>query len=98
MTVMLDLAIGLAAGIVGGVGFFGGLWWTVRRLPDARRPVLLATASFLLRGLLLASLLVLVAGGEPVRVVAGLVGVLAVRTVMVRRTRAASTEEGSTWT
>ncbi len=98
MTAVTDLAIGLLAGLVGGAAFFGGLRWTIRRLPSARRPVLLATASFVVRGVLLAGLLVAVSAGSPVRVVAGLGGVLAVRTVMVRDARRETGEEASTWT
>lgn len=96
---VLDLAVGLAAGSAGGVAFFGGLHWTVRRLPASRRPVVLATVSFVVRGLLLAALLVAAAGSSPIRVLAGLGGVLLVRTVLVRRVRRSlAAEGGETWT
>lgn len=35
----------LAGGMLGGA-FYGGLWFTVRRLPVSRHPALLALASF----------------------------------------------------
>lgn len=38
----------LAGGMLGGA-FYGGLWFTVRRLPVSRHPALLALASFWIR-------------------------------------------------
>lgn len=36
-------------GILLGVFFFGGLWWTARRIPFARRPSMLVLFSFFAR-------------------------------------------------
>ena len=46
---LLDLALALAVGAVLGAWFFGGLLWTVCRLPSTRHPVLLVLASFVIR-------------------------------------------------
>jgi len=43
------LAVAVAAGVAVGLVFFGGLWMTVRRLSDARRPHLWALVSFAAR-------------------------------------------------
>ena len=80
----VDIVIGLITGAVLGLFFFGGLFWTVRRLPVSRRPTLLAFSSFLVRGLVVAGGVVLVSDGSLVRILTALVGVMAVRTVLVR--------------
>jgi len=43
------LAVALAAGVAIGLVYFGGLWMTVRRLSDARRPHVWALVSFAAR-------------------------------------------------
>jgi len=43
------LMVGLAAGMVLGIFFFGGLWLTLRKLPDAKNPVVLTLGSFFVR-------------------------------------------------
>lgn len=85
MTILLDVAIGLVAGAVAGSLFFGGLRWTVQRLQDSRRPLLLASVSLLVRALALAGLLVIASDGRFLRITIALVAIIAVRTVMVRR-------------
>ena len=55
MTELWTLAPPLAAGLVLGAFFFGGLWWTVSRGVSARRPALWFLGSLLVRmGLALA--------------------------------------------
>jgi len=49
MNSILILAASGVAGAVLGLGFFGGLWWTVRRIPVSRHPGLLVMTSLLLR-------------------------------------------------
>lgn len=46
---MLLVATAFAAGAMLGLFFFGGLWFTIVRLPTARHPAILALASFWLR-------------------------------------------------
>lgn len=96
MTTLIDVAIGLVVGVAAGALFFGGLRWTVQRLPDTRRPLLLASVSLIVRALALAGLLVIASDGRFLRIAVALVAILAVRTVMVRR---AQLEDGEmSWT
>lgn len=84
MSLVSDILIGLIGGLVAGVVFFGGLRWTVGRLPGAKRPALLATVSFIVRSVVLAAVLVIAGDGELVRILVAVVGILVVRSLMVR--------------
>lgn len=79
----LELFLFVLAGALLGALFFGGLWWTVNRLPGARRPTLLVLASFGIRtaAVLAGCYLILVSGGIVVwpRFLAALGGFLMVR-------------------
>lgn len=78
-----DLFIGGGVGVLAGLVFFGGLRWTVAKVVDARQPALLAAASFFVRSAVIVAMFVLMADGRLLRILAGLVGLLVVRTVMV---------------
>lgn len=93
-----DIGIGLAAGSVAGLVFFGGLSWTLSRLGTTRHPLLLTVASFVVRSAIVAGLLVIVSDGVLARILAGLAGIIAVRTAMVARVRRdLDASEGSSW-
>lgn len=80
----LWLGVSAAAGVLLALFYFGGLWWTTRRLLRSRRPGWLLAGSFGLRvGVVLAGLL-LVAGGRPERLAAGLLAFFATRLAVVR--------------
>ncbi|NIP71970.1 MAG: ATP synthase subunit I [Gammaproteobacteria bacterium] len=82
---LTDLVLALAAGMAFGAVYLMGLWLTVRRLPRASHPGLLALGSLVVRlGLLLGGLF-LVADGQWQRIVIALAGFLLIRTVLVRR-------------
>ena len=49
MNEFLSLAPALAAGLLLGAIFFGGLWWTVRKGVSSKRPALWFFGSMLLR-------------------------------------------------
>ena len=49
MNEFLSLALALAAGVLLGTIFFGGLWWTVRKGVSSQRPALWFFGSMLLR-------------------------------------------------
>jgi F1F0 ATPase subunit 2 len=49
MTAIGGIVLSLAAGLGLGAFFFGGLWWTVSRLPTSGRPVPMMLGSLLLR-------------------------------------------------
>jgi F1F0 ATPase subunit 2 len=80
---------GLLAALLGGVLLgavhFGGLWLTVQRLPTSRRPALLAMGSLAVRMAVIAAGFVLIVSGGLGHVAAAVVGLLAVRTLAVRR-------------
>ena len=46
------IAVSAAVGIAMGGSYFGGLWFTVRRMPESQRPMLLLLGSFAIRGAL----------------------------------------------
>lgn len=48
---IVSFVLSLLAGVMLGGAFYGGLWFTVRRLPVTRHPALLALASFWIRSL-----------------------------------------------
>ena len=56
---MNDALVYLLAVLAGGAGsllYFGGLWWTVRKMADSARPHLLLLSSFLVRAALMLAL------------------------------------------
>jgi F1F0 ATPase subunit 2 len=68
-------------------------------LETARRPVVLVISSLLIRVAVVAAALVVFSEGRLVRVLAGLGGLLVVRTVMVSATRRElATMEATSWT
>jgi F1F0 ATPase subunit 2 len=75
-----------AAGALLGAFFFGGLWWTVRQGVASPRPALWFLGSMVLRtGVTLAGFY-FVGGGELGRLLAGLLGFLVARLVVIRLT------------
>lgn len=85
MRAVILIALGVVAGSALGFIFFGGLWWTARRLGEARHPALLVSASLLIRLALAAVTLVVLARIDPTLLVSALVGMLVIRFVMTRR-------------
>jgi F1F0 ATPase subunit 2 len=78
------LALALAAGVLLGAFFFGGLWWTVQKGVASTRPEIWFLGSLLLRtGVILAGFY-LVSQGHWSRLVASLVGFLIGRFVVVK--------------
>lgn len=79
----------LVAGLGLGLFFYGGLWWTVQRMPVVRHPVGLMLASFVIRlGVTMTGFTILVAGDWR-RVPAVLLGFILVRLVLVNKLRSA---------
>jgi len=76
----------LAGTAIGGF-FFGGLWWTVRRIATSERPACLTLASFVVRTALAVTAFYFVMGGHWERIASALLGVLLVRILMVRHLR-----------
>lgn len=80
-----QLLLGLVVGALAGGLYFGGLWFTVRRLATARRPLWVLIGSFAARLALLLVALYLLAGRHWSSLVGALLGVLLARTVLIRR-------------
>jgi F1F0 ATPase subunit 2 len=78
-----ELALALAVGLGLGWWFFGGLLWTVRRVPAARRPGVLVLASFAIRTAAVVAGLAWLAGRHWLLPLVALAGFVAVRTWMV---------------
>ena len=85
MAKFLPLILALAAGIVLGTFYFGGLWLTVRRLPTAQRPALLSLLSFFVRLAVVLFGFYFVMDGRWVRLLVCLLGFLGARVILVRR-------------
>jgi len=85
VTTALAVTLGLVAGALAGLVFFGGLAATVRRLPDSSRPVALVVGSLVGRFATLAVIMAGLARLGPAPLIAGVVALLVVRTVLVRR-------------
>lgn len=86
----MELTMGFVAGTALGGLFFGALWLTVRRLPSAAAPALLATGSYIVRlaGLGIGLYAVVRLGGAPA-LLAALVGLLVARQVLIARLKGA---------
>lgn len=83
---MIALVLGVGAGVVLGGLYFGALWLTVRRIPDARRPGLLVAGSYAVRlGVLGVGLVAVVRGGGAPSLMGALLGLLVIRQLMVAR-------------
>src|ERR1035437_7095310 len=83
----LSLAFALAAGVLLGAMFYGGLWWTVRRGVSSKRVALWFLGSVLLRvGVALAGFY-FVAGGHWQRLLRCLLGFVMARIAVTRLTR-----------
>lgn len=84
-----ELIPSFLAGSLLGAFFFGGLWWTVQRLPESRSPALLALASFVIRTAAVLGVFYLIISGlsEIVwpRLAAALVGFILFRVITVSR-------------
>lgn len=86
MTLVAVTILALAAGAVLGTIFYGGLWFTLRRLPGSPSPARLMITSYFWRmAVCLASFYLIARAGGWQALVICMAGFLAARTVMVRR-------------
>lgn len=84
---VLELLVPLAAGVVIGLLYFGGLWITTRRLPRWKNPAVPLLGSFLVRSALCAGGVVVVSDGSAERAGVCLLGFLVGRALWIRRAR-----------
>ena len=80
----LPLLLAGAAGVVLGVLFFAGLWWTIRKGVTARQPALWFFGSALLRMAIVLPAFYFVSGGKWQRLLACLLGFVIVRVILMR--------------
>jgi F1F0 ATPase subunit 2 len=84
-----SMALVLVMGILLGVIFFGGLWWTVRLGVSSKRVARWFLSSMLLRMCIVLLGLYFVLGGNWTRLLAALLGFIIARLIVMRLTRAA---------
>jgi F1F0 ATPase subunit 2 len=87
------LALALAAGVLLGSFFFGGLWWTVQKGVTSERPALWFLGSLLARTSLILAGFYLVSQGHWSRLAMCLVGFLIARLIVVHRLTQRTAEE-----
>jgi len=87
MSEPLSLAAALIAGIVLGVCFFGGLWWTVNKGLSSKRTAFWFFGSMLVRMLIVVLGFYFILGDDWKRLLAGLLGFLFARMVVMRFVR-----------
>lgn len=85
MTQPLVLCLSLIWGALVGLGFFGGLWLTVRALPKSARPHLLWSGSFAARLALLCAGFALLLRFGALATLMGACGLLLTRLALTRR-------------
>jgi F1F0 ATPase subunit 2 len=82
---MTTLTLALLAGMVLGVFFFAGLWWTVRKGLVAANPALWFLGSFLLRTAVTLTGFYMVVANDWRRLLAVLVGFVLARALLTRQ-------------
>lgn len=75
---------GLAAGALLGCLYFGGLWWSVRRIKNIEHKKMFLFFSWLFRSVVLCGGLFLLARHDPQMLLGGAAGLLAARFLIVR--------------
>jgi F1F0 ATPase subunit 2 len=84
MDELVTLSLPLAAGLLLGAMFFGGLWWTVQKGVSAKNPALWFFGSLLLRMSIALAGFYFVSGGHWDRMLVCLFGFVTAR-IMVKR-------------
>ncbi|MEP7244525.1 MAG: ATP synthase subunit I [Gammaproteobacteria bacterium] len=93
MNETMTLLLAGVAGVMLGVMFFGGLWWTVRKGVSSRRPALWFLGGLLLRMSITVAGFYLVAGGRWERLLACLSGFVLARLLVTWLTRTSNEHE-----
>lgn len=82
---IVNLVPALLGGCLLGLFFYGGLWWTVRRLPHTRRPAALTISSFVVRTAVTVLGFYLIMDGRLDRILVAMAGFLVIRTLLLHR-------------
>jgi F1F0 ATPase subunit 2 len=86
MNETLSLMLALVAGVLLGVMFFGGLWWTVRKGVSSKRSALWFSGSLALRMSIALAGFYFVSGGHWERLLVCLLGFVIARLIVTRLT------------
>jgi len=86
MNEALSLASAMVTGVLLGVMFFGGLWWTVRKGFSSKQPALWFFGSLLLRISIALGGFYFVSGGHWERLLVCLLGFVLARLIVTRLT------------
>jgi|SRR6188508_617158 F1F0 ATPase subunit 2 len=89
MNEAISLTLALVTGVLLGGVFFGGLWWTVRKVVSSEQPALWLLGSVLLRMSIALAGFFFVAHGHWERLLACLLGFVTARLIVTRLTREA---------
>jgi F1F0 ATPase subunit 2 len=87
MNEIVGLMLVLSAGILLGLFFFGGLWWTVHRSISSKQPALWFFSSLLLRVSVVMSGFYFITGNNWYRLLLCLIGFIVARLAVMRFTR-----------
>jgi F1F0 ATPase subunit 2 len=83
----MAITFSLLGGVLLGLFYFGGLWLTVRGLPNSRHPALLTMGSFLSRTLVTLAGFYFIMGGRVENLLASLLGFLLARQILFKMIR-----------
>lgn len=89
MNETVTLVLVLMTGVLLGTMFFGGLWWTVRKVVSSKRPASWLLGSLMLRTSITLAGFYFIARGHWERLLVCLVGFVVARLIVTRLTRAA---------
>lgn len=84
---VLSRGMPLAAGLLLGAVFFGGLWWTVRKIISSKWPSVWLLGSLVVRTSLVLTGFYFVAHGRSERLLLCLLGFVMARLIVIRITR-----------
>lgn len=88
MSELFSVILGLLAGGLLGILFFGGLWWTVQKVVSSTQPALLLVSSLVLRTIVtVAGFYIIISRGNWRRLLACVFGFLAARVLVTWFTR-----------
>ena len=95
MNEYLYLLIALLEGVLLGVFFFAGLWWTARKIESTKQVAVLFLGSMLLRTFVVIMGFYFLMGDNWQRLLAGLLGFIIARIIVTRLTRIADQPKNS---
>ena len=95
MSEFLLLLFALFEGVLLGVFFFAGLWWTVRKIKSSKHVALLFLGSLLLRTSIVISGFYFILGDNWQNLLAGLLGFIIARIIVTRLTRVTEQDKNS---